>query len=77
METKCSGNCMACEPFQRQYCAAQMTYNNMGMINTLVTQVKTLSETLKNINVKIETMQNAEVFNPMEKESQEGDGEKE
>ena len=64
---KCSGDCLKCHPNQRAYCAAQFTYNTMRM-------VEEMRETVNDLKVKIEAIQNseAEVFDPTI--AQEGDG---
>ena len=35
-QTKCTGNCMACTIYQRQYCASQLSYNNMRMLEQMM-----------------------------------------
>lgn len=52
-ENKCTGNCMACTIFQRQYCASQLAYSNMRMLEQL-------QQTVTNLQQKIEAMQNNE-----------------
>lgn len=66
-EKHCSGDCMNCVPFQRQYCAAQLGYNNMRQMDVLFGEVRYIRE-------KIEAMQNNEatLFNPTI--AQEGEG---
>ena len=76
----CTGDCMKCIPFQRQYCAAQLGYNNMRLLESLTTEMRHLRE-------KVEALQNNEslLFNPHEDDiaaaepqstdmAQEGDG---
>lgn len=61
----CTGNCMNCTLFQRQYCASQIGYNNMGLIERLMDKVSELGR-------KIEAMQSNEaLINPI---TQEGSG---
>ena len=57
----CTGNCMMCSLFQRQYCASQISYNNMLMINQLAQAVEALSQ-------KVEAIQSNEgtLFNPID-----------
>ena len=52
-ESKCTGNCMACTVFQRQYCASQLAYSNMRMLEMMHQTITELSE-------KIDTIQNNE-----------------
>ena len=51
----CTGDCMKCTLFQRQYCASQIGYNNMGLIERLMAKVESLGE-------KIEAMQSNEAL---------------
>lgn len=68
---KCSGDCLRCHPNQRQYCAAQFTFNTMKMVESIQVTVNEMKE-------KIEAMQNNEalLFDPTqeENEAQSGDG---
>lgn len=68
-ENKCTGNCMACTVFQRQYCASQLAYSNMRMLELM-------QQTLTSMQEKIEAMQNNEamLFCPSMIEAQSGDG---
>ena len=52
-QTKCTGNCMACTILQRQYCASQLAYSNMRMLEQV-------QKELADIEKKIEAMQNNE-----------------
>jgi hypothetical protein len=58
-ESKCTGNCMVCTVFQRQYCASQLAYSNMRMLELM-------QQTITEIGEKIETIQNNEatLINP-------------
>ena len=58
---QCTGNCMGCTIYQRQYCASQIAYNNMGLISELMESVAELKE-------KIEAIQNNEgtLINPID-----------
>lgn len=52
-QSKCTGNCMACTIFQRQYCASQLAYSNMRMLELM-------QQTLSTIQEKIEAIQSNE-----------------
>ncbi len=58
---RCTGNCMNCIAYQRQFCASQLAYSNMRQLEQLSNQVKVLTE-------KIEAMQNTDavLFAPSE-----------
>ena len=62
---QCNGNCMTCTIFQRQYCASQIAFNNMGLLGKLMENVAELKE-------KVEAIQNneASLINPIEQEMQ-------
>ena len=69
-QTKCTGNCMLCTIFQRQYCASQLAYSNMKMLELM-------QQTMSDMNEKIEALQNNEatLFYPTsETIAQSGDG---
>ena len=64
---KCSGDCLQCHPNQRQYCAAQFTYNTYRMLETMQGKMEELEK-------KIDVMQHNEaVFSPIDT-AQEEDG---
>lgn len=65
---KCSGDCLKCHSAQRQYCAAQFTYNTMRMIEHM-------QGTIEEMKVKIEAIQGneASLFDPTDI-AQSGDG---
>jgi len=69
-QSHCTGNCMSCNPFQRQFCASQIAYNNMLMIDEMTRLIKTIEE-------KVEALQNNEatLIDPLDT-AQEGDGAK-
>ena len=72
MDFKCTGDCLKCHPNQRQYCAAQFTFNTMKM-------VEEMQETVNGMKEKIEAMQNNEalLFDPTHienEQAQSGDG---
>lgn len=84
---QCTGNCLACIPAQRAYCASQHTYNNMRTLEQLLSEVFSMKDGIKALSEKIEAMQNneASVFDPMQEvkeksgkpikpTAQEGDG---
>lgn len=52
-ESKCTGNCMACSVYQRQYCASQLAYSNMRMLELM-------QQTISELNEKIDAIQNNE-----------------
>lgn len=64
---KCDGKCMDCGMYQRQFCSAQLAYNNMKQMEILSAEINRLSE-------KIESIQNteADIFDPIH--AQYGDG---
>lgn len=72
---KCTGDCIKCQPLQRQYCAAQKGHDNQRLLMALTSSIEELK-------AKIEAIQDNEalVFNPEEKSeiptlsTQEGDG---
>lgn len=68
-ESRCNGNCMGCNPFQRQFCASQLSYNNMRMIEQL-------AQLVDKIEGKIEALQNNEalLIDPLVDTAQKGDG---
>lgn len=66
----CTGNCMACTIFQRQYCASQISYNNMNMISQLAQAMESLSQKIEGLSEKVESIQSNEgtLFNPIAQE---------
>ena len=62
-KSHCTGNCMACTIFQRQYCSSQIAYNNMGLLSDLLKDIADLKE-------KIEAIQNNEgtLINPIDED---------
>ena len=52
-QSKCTGNCMACTILQRQYCASQLAYSNMKMLEQM-------QQAVADIKKKVEEMQNNE-----------------
>lgn len=63
---KCSGDCLKCHPNQRQYCAAQFTYNSMRMIETMQGTLTTMQGTIDELKLKVEAIQGneASLFDP-------------
>jgi len=61
-QSKCTGNCMACTMFQRQYCASQLAYSNMRMLEQM-------QKTVIDMKEKVEALQNNEatLFDPTAK----------
>ena len=66
-QTKCTGNCMACTIFQRQYCASQLAYSNMKMLEQMQQTAATMQQDIKALKEKVEAMQNSEaaLIDPM------------
>lgn len=68
---RCTGNCMACQPVQRQYCAAQLAYNGMKMLEQITQAVTALAD-------KVAALQDNEALlidpNVTEETAQNGDG---
>lgn len=60
-QSRCTGNCMACTIYQRQYCASQLAYSNMKMLEQM-------QKTMVSMQEKIEALQNSEamLIDPME-----------
>ena len=59
-QTKCTGNCMSCTIFQRQYCASQLAYSNMRMLEQVQQFMVSMNEDVKSLSDKVEAMQNNE-----------------
>lgn len=60
-DTQCTGNCMGCTIFQRQYCASQIAYNNMRMMERI-------SESLTAMGQELQTLKELAQRNPEEPE---------
>lgn len=69
-QSKCTGNCMACNQYQRGLCSSQLSYYNMKMLETMVQITVGLQQNVKELGIKIEAMQNNEamLFDPINKE---------
>ena len=63
---KCTGNCLACLPAQRAYCASQHAYSNMKVLDSMMGTLLNMQGDIKSLSEKIEGMQNneASVFDP-------------
>ena len=57
-QSKCTGNCMACNQYQRGLCSSQLSYYNMKMLETMVQITAGLQQNVKDLSAKIEAMQN-------------------
>ena len=68
MATYCTGDCRRCFPMQRAYCASQIGYNNMKILESLFQSVASMSSEMKNLSKRIESITNSEemLFNPSE-----------
>ena len=66
--SQCSGNCMACNLFQRQYCASQISYSNMRELEKMRELLDGMQSQFEKLNEKIDAIQNNEatLINPME-----------
>jgi hypothetical protein len=69
----CTGNCKMCTLFQRQYCASQISYNNMRMLERMEQEIVILKGITRKLNEKLEAIQNNEAM-LMDPIAQEGDG---
>lgn len=63
---QCSGDCMKCNPLQRQYCAAQMSYDAKQMLNAMQRLLAEMQGTIHELKEKVDAMQGsgANLFNP-------------
>ena len=59
--TTCNGKCINCPTVQREFCASQLAYNNMRMIESLMQEIGSLKETITNLQKDNET----ELINPV------------
>ena len=68
IQGQCSGNCMSCNIYQRQYCASQISYSNMKMLEQMTELLNSLDDKVKGMEMKIDAIQNSEavLINPME-----------
>lgn len=65
-ENKCTGNCMACTIFQRQYCASQLAYSNMRMLELVQQVVSELKDDVSKLRENAYAQKTSEegVFSP-------------
>ena len=65
-QMKCTGNCMDCTVYQRQFCASKLAYNNMRMIGEMSKIITSMNESITALSDKVEAMQNNEgtLFEP-------------
>ena len=70
---QCSGNCLNCQPAQRQYCASQHSFSNMKVLDNMMELLKkmqadmlVMQDTITEMSAKVEAIQNneASVFAP-------------
>lgn len=68
----CTGNCMGCTIFQRQYCASQISYNNMNLMGQLLESVEKLTKKVNLLADEVADMHSSdeELINPVEEKSQ-------
>ena len=64
---RCPGNCLQCQPAQRQYCASQHAYSNMLVLDKVMevlaglqASVAKMQGTIQELSTKIEAIQNSE-----------------
>ena len=67
-QSRCTGNCMACSILQRQYCASQLAYSNMRMLEQIQGEIASLQQNCKALCEKVDAIQNSEamLIDPME-----------
>jgi len=63
---RCTGNCMNCAMIQRQFCASQLAYNNMKVLDVVAAELKALKETVE----KMKHDDEAVLFNPSDNTKQ-------
>ena len=62
MATHCTGDCRRCFPMQRAYCASQIAYNNMKLLEALMQSLNVQSQDVQNLSKKIEAITNSEMM---------------
>lgn len=69
---RCGGDCIKCLPIQRQYCAAQWSYNSLRMIEQMQATLNAMQGAIGELKVKIEAIEGneASLFDPMEEVAQ-------
>ena len=75
-QTKCTGNCMACTILQRQYCASQLAYSNMRMLEQLQKEIVDIEKKIEAIQSNEGTLfyPTIDDASPSEPIAQNGDG---
>lgn len=63
---QCTGNCMNCNIMQRQYCASQISYNNMNMMGQMAIALEALSQKFDLLEEKIDKKEETALINPIE-----------
>lgn len=63
---RCTGDCFRCQPLQRQYCAAQWSYNSMRMLESMQEAIEAMHGTVEELKVKVDAIQGneASLFDP-------------
>lgn len=63
---QCSGDCMKCNPLQRQYCAAQWSLNSMRMLAAMQQSLAAMQGTVDEMRAKLDAIQGSEssLFDP-------------
>ena len=63
---QCSGDCMKCNPMQRQYCAAQWSLNSMRMLAAMQQSLTAMQGTVDGLRAKLDAIQGSEasLFDP-------------
>lgn len=70
---QCSGDCMKCNPLQRQYCAAQWSLNSMRMLAAMQQSLAAMQGTVDEMRAKLDAIQGSEasLFDPTKNEATE------
>ena len=63
---KCTGDCFKCQPLQRQYCAAQWSYNGLRIMEDMQKSLSSMQGTVEELKAKIDAIQGNEslLFDP-------------
>ena len=64
----CTGDCLACSPAQRQYCAAQNAYTAARAMQGITGEIEALRGTVEQLTAKLRAIESSEalVFAPTE-----------
>ena len=62
--TGCTGNCMNCPPYQRTYCAAQISFNTQNLVANLAESVATLYDSVARLSDNIAAIKEQEASVP-------------